>query len=248
MKPDIIIPAQPKPVEVPLSLKAAAKLIERHKGKEQDDVLDMMLRGADSLTADAELIPVACERIMGNKMQSELKNASAARRRVREIVEKATAKIDADRDRAERAIARLEAAVLPQKPKEIMSEVTSQIYASEIRAVLRSMEPAERAKAVAQAIESADESFALAVLSGSPALTGLGAAELGMFKDRWSRKWHGQTLDRIKRLRAALGELDRLSGLLSTWASEIFHAHDANLNAAEQSERAARAAMSADVA
>lgn len=109
MKPDIIVPAQPKPVEIPLSLKAAGKLIERHKGKDQDDVLDMMLRGADSLTADAELIPVACARIMANKMQSELKNASAARRRVREIVVKATAKIDADRERAERAVSRLEA-------------------------------------------------------------------------------------------------------------------------------------------
>ena len=58
-----------------------------------------------------------------------------------------------------------------------------------------------------------------------------------------------RALERVKRIRSALlGELDRLSALLSTWASGIFHAQDANLSAAEQSERAARAAMSADVA
>ena len=247
MKPDIIIPAQPKPIEVPLSLRAASKLIERHKGEEQDDILDMMLRGADSLTADVELIPVACERIMANKMQSELKNASAARRRVGEIAHKATAKLDADRDRAERAIAKLESAVLPSPPQDMLG-VIAELKQIEVRSALRSMKSDERLKVLHDAVEAGDEVFAGAVINAPHHLTGLGPAELGMVTHEWKRKWHGQTLERIARLRASLGELDRLSGLLQTWASGIFHAQDANLSAAEQSERLARAAMSADVA
>lgn len=78
--PTIVVPAKPKPVEVPLTLRGASALIRKHrkKGDESDEVLNLMERTAADLSAAAQQIPISFELIMNNQMQSPLLNAASA--------------------------------------------------------------------------------------------------------------------------------------------------------------------------
>jgi hypothetical protein len=76
----------------------------------------------------------------------------------------------------------------------------------------------------------------------------MGQAEQAVARDMWQRKWHADTLERVARLRTALGQLDRLTGLFTNWTGSIFAEKNAAIAAAEKSAELARAAMAADVA
>ena len=121
------------------------------------------------------------------------------------------------------------------------------IYAGEIRAALLKMPMAERAKAVSRAIEDGDDAFVAAAVLGNVALTGLGKAEAAALADSWRRKRHGNTVERIARLRSGLNEFNRISSLLSGWSLGLLAEKNAAISAAEESERLAKRAMS-DVA
>ncbi|MBK5198893.1 MAG: hypothetical protein JJE37_11525 [Methyloceanibacter sp.] len=238
---DIAVPAKPK-FEIPLDLQAAPKVIEKHKGSDDDDILNAMVRAADGIAEASTSAKTAAEAILANEMAEPIKNVANARRRVKEISEAATKRLTDTRDRVDGAIARLEAATLPQLPKDMLGAVAA-IQGMEVRAALRSMKPDDRLKMVREAVESGDAGFVSAVVNGSHVLTGMGKAELAVARDMWQRKWHGETLARVQRLRAAQTQLDRLSGLFTRWSSGILADKDAAVAAAEKSDELAAAAM-----
>jgi hypothetical protein len=232
-------PSVPKMPEVPLSLAAASKLIEKHKAKGEDDILDAMVRGADNLTEAAQHITQSASKILANVMQPQIKRLSNARRRTKEISDAANKKLTDTRDRIDAAIAKLEGATLPSAPK----DATAMIYAGEVRTAIAKMKPDERIKACRDAVETSDEPFIAAVITGSSMLTGMTATELEVVKDMWRRKHHSDTVERARRLRTAQAELDRQAALFTSWSGSLFVEQNAAITAAEKSAELAKAAM-----
>ncbi len=202
----------------------------------------LAVRAAGGLTEAAQHVKTASDRILANQLQPEITNLAAARKRTREIHDAANRKLVDIRDKVDRKISELEAAVLPSKPKDAMA----MIYAGEVRAAIARMKPEERIKAARNAVEQADEPFVGAIITGSPMLTGMTETELEVVKDMWRRRHHAETVERTRRLRQGLGHLDRLSNLFTRWSGSIYAERNAAVDAAERSAALAKAAM-ADV-
>jgi hypothetical protein len=241
MKPDIIIPAKLR-LEVPLDLQAAPKVIAKQKGSDDDDILNAMVRAADGIAEASRNAKVSAEAILANEMKTPIQNVTAARKRVAEISTAASRRLTDTRDRADAAIERLEAATLPQLPKDTIGAIAA-IQAMEVRQMLRAMKPEDRLKVVREAVEAGEAGFVGAVVNGSHLLTGMGKAEQAVAKDMWQRAHHSDTMERLRRLRAAQGHLDRLSGLFTKWSSGILADQNAAVAAAERSAELAAAAM-----
>ena len=239
----ITVPAKPKEIEIPLSLRAASACVEKHAGKDADENFHALLQCAEDITKAAEKVQTTCAKVLDNQMQTSIKNAATARAAAFKIFQGVAGKIDGVRRRTEHAIAALEASTLPQRPKDAMAA----LYAAEIRKALLSMPQAERAKAVNAAITDGDDDFVSAAVTGNVTLVGLGNAEQTALADAWRRKRHGATVARIESLRSGLTEFNRLSSLLSGFALSICAEQNEHIAAAEESERLARAAIS-DVA
>ena len=239
----ITVPAKPKEIEIPLSLRAAAACVEKHAAKDADEDFDALVQCAEVITNAAERVQSNCTAILANQMQTPIKNAATARNTAHKIFMGVAGKIDGVRKRTEHAIAALEASTLPQPPKDAMAA----LYAGEIRKALLRMPETERSRAVNAAIIDGDDAFVSAALLGNVALTGLGKAETAALRDAWRRKRHGGTVARMESLRAGLSEFNRVSSLLSGWSLSLFADQHESIAATEESERLARAAMS-DVA
>ena len=133
---EVVVPAKPKPVEVPLDLRAAGKIIEKHKASDADDIFDAMTRSADTISEAAGNVKIASERILANQMKTPIENAAAAKKRVKEIYDSAASKLTATRDKVDAAIAKLEQQTLPAPPKDMLGAVSA-IQGMEIRTMLR---------------------------------------------------------------------------------------------------------------
>jgi hypothetical protein len=238
VKPDVIVPAKLKVPEVPLTVKGAAGLIAKHNGKQPDDILDLIQRTATELAAAAEQIPTSYARIMGNQLQSQIQNATAAKKVLAQLRERAQAKVDANRDRAELAIERLQGSILPQVKPDTLG-VIAELQAIEVRQLLRGLKPNERLQVLNDAVAGGDEQFVYAALSSMPHMTGLTGNEMVLTKDYWMRHHHPETLQRIGRLKAALSDLDRSSSIFAKWASGVGAEQNASIAAAEQSAKLA---------
>lgn len=144
----IEVPARPKQIEVPLSLRAASACIEKHAGTDADENFDALVQCAKSIASGAaEKVQTTCVRVLDNQMQTPIKNAATARAAAFKIFQGVAAKIDGVRKRTEQTIAALDASTLPPTPK----DATAALYAQEIRTALLRMPQAERTKAVTQA-------------------------------------------------------------------------------------------------
>ena len=239
----VTIPAKLPEIDVPLSLRAAPALIEKHGGKDRDEDFDALVQTAGVITTAAERVQSNCTKILSNEMAMPVKRAADARNTAHKIFMGVASKIDGVRKRTEQTIAALDASTLPPTPK----DATAALYAQEIRTALLRMPQAERTKAVTQAIADGDDVFLAAAVLGNVALCGLGKAEQTALADAWRRKRHGATVARIESLRSGLTEFNRLSSLLSGFALSICAEQNERIAAAEESERLARAAIS-DVA
>ncbi len=244
MKRDTIVPAKPKPVEVPLSLKSAVALINRHRIKEQrgvrqaDAVLDLMAGTALELQEASEQIAVSYQKITANQMETPLRNSINAKRVVGQIRQQALARVDEGRAKAEAAIARLTHEMSPRPPKDMIGAVTA-IESMEIRTALRGMQPNVRLKAVNDAILEGDEAFVYAALNSSVNLSGLTVAEQNLARDFWARHWHSETMQRVERLKAAQADADRGVALFDKWSNGVGSNMSAAIAAAEQSAKLA---------
>jgi hypothetical protein len=172
-------------------------------------------------------------------MAIPIKRAADAKTAAHKIFQGIAPKLDTTRQKVEAAIEQLAKSSLPPKP----TDAAAAVYAGEIRAALLRMTPAERTKAVTQAIDDGDDTFVGAAVTGNVALTGLGKAEAAALADAWRRKRHGPVLERIDRLRDALQEFNRLSSLLGGFALGLMQEQNAGIVAAERSAELARQAM-----
>ncbi|MGH6865600.1 MAG: hypothetical protein ACREDO_05395 [Methyloceanibacter sp.] len=239
------IPTKLEPLEVPLSLAAASRLVEKRGGKDQDDVFAVMVDTAGDITKAAERVRDTVTKILGNQMNTSIKNAADARASASKIFTRLAPRLDTVRQRTEAAIEQLEQSTQPPRPK----DVAAGIYAGECRAALLRMSPAERACTVEQAISDGDDAFVAAAVSGNVALTGLGKAEAVALCEAWRRKRHRSTVERITRLRAGLDEFNRVSSLLGGWSLGVLADKNAAIDAATRSaELAAKAVATAEVA
>ncbi len=233
-------------IDIPLSLQAASGLVGKHASKDADEILDAMMRAADSITEASANVKAAHAKIMGDVMQPELKRLSNARKRVRELHDATSKKLTDTRDKVDRKLGELEASTLPCPKKDALGAVVA-IEAMEIRGALRSMPQDQRLRAVRQAVEAGDANFVAAATTGSNLLTGMGDAEVSVARDMWQRAHSGPALERLQRLRAAQSQLDRLANLFTSWSGSIYAEKDAAVDAAERSAALAKSAM-ADVA
>jgi len=235
--PDIIVPAKPNTLEVPLSLKAATDLVVKHKGKDPDEAFDALAQCAGTVTKAAERVQATCTAILANKLAMPLRAQADARAMAHRIFMDVAPKLDATRRKTEAAIKELQTSTQPPVPKDAVAA----LYAGEIRTALLRMPQAERARAVQQAINDGDDSFVSAAVLGSAALTGLGKAEAAALSDTWRRQYHTKTVERIERLKSGLDEFNRVSSLLSSYALGLLAKDEARISAAEKSEQLAKA-------
>ena len=103
-----------------------------------------------------------------------------------------------------------------------MLGVVAEMRAIEARQALRHMKPDERLKVLHDAVETGDAMFASAVISASTNLSGISAAEQLLVRDYWQRTHHADTLARVRRLRDAQSELDRLGHCLRNGQANLF--------------------------
>jgi hypothetical protein len=230
---------KPKEIEVPLSLRAARQVIEKRSEGKADDVIDDLAESAERITTVAEKIKTTVDAVLANQLATPLKNASDAKVAANKLFTSVAGKLDGARKRTATAIETLETKIQPPKPQ----NAAEAVLAGEVRAALLRMEQAERAKAVTIAIDEGDDFFVSAALSGSSVLTGMGKAEANALAEAWRRKRHGETCERIARLKSALGEYDRLCGLLSSFALGILAERNAAIAAATKSAELAAKAM-----
>jgi hypothetical protein len=144
-----------------------------------------------------------------------MKTEMACQRAAREVsfqhFDGAAKKLDAARERAKREIERLEAETSgPPEPK----HVSGSMLEAEIRSALAAMKPADRAKALSEAVEQGDDLVLGAALRGPRLLTGLGAAERDMLRHKWRARHFPAEIERAQRLKAAVADLDRGGTLL----------------------------------
>jgi hypothetical protein len=108
---------------------------------------------------------------------------------------------------------------------------------AEIRNVLAAMSPEKRAATVGAAIEQDDRDVLIAAFTGPTMLTGLGEAERQALLDRRRRKHYPAELDHMKRLKAAIANLDRGGTLLLKFIGGLTDGEA--IKEAEQAEAAA---------
>jgi hypothetical protein len=239
---EVVVPARPKPIEVPLSLRAAAELVEKRRegNTDHDPDFDAMLDASAAITNAAEKTRATVSAIMANQMATPIKNAAAARDAANKIFKSVAVKLDGARRRVETELMALTAKTAPPAPRDAIQALHHQ----EIRKALLRLPQAERSKAVEAAITEGDDMLVAAAVIGSPLLTGLGKAEAAALANAWRRQRHSDTMGRIDRLRNGLEEFNRISSLLSGWSLSLFNEQDAAVVAAQESERLAQAAMS----
>lgn len=248
MKADVTLPAPavPKPLDIPLSLhtEAASKLVAKHGGKDadNDDIIGAMANGAHDLAELAARIKTTADKILADVLTPELNRYANARKRAKQFSEAAVTKLNSTRERIAKAINALEADTLP-KPSKDMLGVTVEMRQIEVRQALRNMQPDQRLKVLHDAVEQHDALFASAVINASTTLSGIGQAEQLLVRDYWQRTHHADTLARLRRLRAAQSELDRLGTLFEKWSGAILLDKAAAVAAGERSHELARAAM-----
>jgi hypothetical protein len=240
-----ILPKQLKAPGVTLSLRSARELITRHAGPAPDDVMDALVETAANIADAAHRVKTSVDKILANPMQTPIKNASDAKSAAAAIIQKTHANIDAARDRAEKAIGKLETSTLPSiSAHDTPANILAAIAGAEVRATLKGMTTPQRHKAISSAIEAGDGDTLLAATDSKAILAGLlGTAEVAAYRAAWQKKWHPETVDRIGRHRRALAELDRLGEMFAKWGSGILGEQQTAIEAAEKSAAEAAKAV-----
>jgi hypothetical protein len=226
--------------EPTISLRSADVIMAKFADPQNPDtVIESMVEAGNLIATSAAKVQSTVEKIMANQMQPEIKRKKEARDAAFKIFEGAAKRIDSNRAAVESVIIKLEADTLPKAPK----DAVEMLGAGEVRRALLAAPQSERARMIRGAINDGDDSFVAAAVLANVALTGLGRAERDALREEWRRVRHGETVNRIARLRAALDQIDRLAGMFSGYANALFVDDNAALKAAEASEVAASAAI-----
>jgi hypothetical protein len=176
--------------------------------------------------------------IMADQMSTPLANQKKARDTAERMLESITKRID-----SAVTIANTERNVLlaklssPAKPKDIAAAM----LASEIRACLARLSPAERTKAIGEALKLEDDSVISAVLNAPSVVSGVSKSEADLLRVSYAQQRFPGDVDRTERLDKALEDLLRGGRAMITLVASL--SNRAQIAEAEASERAAKAAQ-----
>jgi hypothetical protein len=230
------IPAKPHQIKVSLDLQAAAQSVAKHAGKGGDPAIDALVNASTLITDTAAKIEHACNAILSNAMDTPIKNASTAKRTALKLFENVASKSDNQWQQTEKLIAELEASTMPAAPKDPVSA----IHAGHVYQALRGMTDKERTEAV---IHGSDAFSAAALTCTDEALTGVPPAQRAALLRTWCEKRHGETLDRVARLRGGLDAFHKSASRLQKLATSVCDEEGAAIEAAELSAKLATEAL-----
>jgi hypothetical protein len=122
-----------------------------------------------------------------------------------------------------------------QQRKESQSQRLGEtITAQEMRGLLRSMTPAERNKAISEAIAADDNAVLSAVLHEHPLATGLTPLEHAALRLRWQKSRYPQQIERRDRLVKASDDLERIVHLYVAWTDGLTNGRRAPISGARR--------------
>lgn len=233
-----------RPRTPPLSLNEA--MIDRHFATDPynglapiaDPVLQILRDAMASGRAAAEKATRIADAVLANEMQT----LPARHRRVKDEAWKAVdmplKRFDAALAAARHEIGAIEARTFaPPRPV----HAADAMLASEVRARLANLPEGDRRDALEAALVAGDDAVLGAVLNGPAMLSGLSKPQYDNLRDRWRSSRHADEVDRIDRLKAALGDTERGGTLLLGYASSL--ADSRVIERAEASEAVAREAI-----
>lgn len=202
--------------------------------KNGDPVLNTMKDALRVMRSTVDRCAETTAIVLKNEMKTRVANMRDAAKSNYDRFMKAAPALDEARRIAQSELARI---------VEETSAPDSTEYDSEIRVSLKGMTGAEREDAIDRAIEEGQDSVIAAILHGPSILSGLTATQRDLYRVRWRAKRFPQELDRQRRLEAALNVFDGLGAVAQKHVLGL--TDDVAVRRAEQTEQAAKAAMSA---
>jgi len=199
------------PLKLPLALHEAC--VEQYRARDRatgeltpDDAIDALHSALASARADAERIAALHEALINDPTITVGAAALKVRNEALKLGEKASAKLDKARARAQKAIDAIRASThAPAVPKDALAMQLE----SEIRARMALMPDKDRSGLLANAIAADNELIVGACLRGPAMLCGLTEAELNVRRTMWRQKKFPSEFGREQHLQKAIEALDR---------------------------------------
>lgn len=203
-----------------------------------DPVLSMLRDAMASGRAAAEKAKRIADAVLANEMQTLPARHRSVKDEAWKAVDMPLKRFDAALAAARHEIDALEARTMaPPRP----SGAADAMLASEVRARLASLPEGDRREALEAALVAGDDAVIGAALHGPAMLSGMTTPQHSNLRDRWRGIRHGEAMDRINRLKAALADTERGGTLLVGYTSTLVDSNVVEL--AEASEKAARKAI-----
>lgn len=207
-----------------------------------DAALDALSRGMKTARGAAEQVAAVVDALSADLTQTEAGRSMKAREIALKAGERGAQALDKAREAAAAEIVDIENSMVPEAPSD---EIALQIEA-QIRDRLATMDHDARAKLIAQAIRSGDDATIAAIARGPAWLAGLGDAEAAMRLDQWRRKKFPQEVERLARLKRAIGVTEIAGKSLVAFIRHIADGPTASVAAA--ADRAAAVVAAAEAA
>lgn len=183
-----------------------------------DDLLQAIVDAAAFGHETGKRMVAAHDAIMANEMATPIANEKRAREASWKLCESVLKRIDATTTRANaERNAILERIVAPPKP----NDLASTMIASEIRSALAAMSATNRRKAIDEAIATDEDEVVSAILHAPPLSTGLSKAHKDALRATWQRMRFPAEIDRARRLKAAMDDIERAGSALITFTNSL---------------------------
>lgn len=202
-----------------------------------DEELSSLAGAMGSARTTAEQLAALAEALQHDKTRTPEAAALELRKSALRLAESSAKRLDTARQKAAEALGRLQKeTAAPPPPRDA---VALQIE-SEVRARLAALPQDKRTAAISAAIQSGDDVVTGAILRGPGFLSGLNDGEHEHARLRFREQRHPEKTAKMRRLEAALDDVDRGGNLLLSFVEKL-----SNTNTAKQAEAQASAASAA---
>lgn len=211
------------------------KFLSDKKGRPVvDPVIDAMKEAVRAMRLGVEDCKTATKTILANEMNTPINNIRAAANVNHKKFLRVAGLIDATNGLTKQEMQRLwESTYAPKNSP----------YSGEIRAGIKAMTRDERVKTINEALKNNEDEVIAAILHGPLLLTGMQEGEREYFRTYWRAKRFPQEVEREQRLKKATEILERLANYSIAYVEHLTDTSE--VNRAEETERAARAAIEA---
>ncbi|MER8516085.1 hypothetical protein NKH47_24470 [Mesorhizobium sp. M1060] len=197
---------------MPISPSLNRAVVDRYqdpRAAQPDTVLTDLAGAVEAAGQAAAEIEATAAVIAADKSKSAGENSIRIRAAATGTGTRGVARLDSALERARAEVARLIGATWSPRPPATAAEESR---AAELRGVLRTMRPEDRAKAIADRLNADDDRFLSAVLNADALTTSMSTSELDALRARWRRQRFPTEVDRIARLQKA-AEASQRAGL-----------------------------------